>query len=153
LSILAEKELLTLLLAQGIADETFVAIRAEIEAKVLARLLDILIFRAIFHVAQELTHFFHVVFIQVGFRDLAGVLGGEGFNFYDKTLIVSGPNFFTAEITREVHHGQESSIRAIRYMQGVACPGYNIPKIQPTTIFFANVPLFHPSQVSALLSS
>jgi len=103
--VLTEVELLCRFAAQGVADELLVASRAEIVAEVFVRGRIQIRIELVYFFLQQLADRFHVVLVEVGFREHRGILSSEHLHLDDVALIVSPRSqLLTADITRDMQH-------------------------------------------------
>src|SRR6516162_10267162 len=90
LLVFAEIELLCHFPAERVASELGPAGGTKIVAKVLLRVVD-LFESVLFHFSQQLANRLHVVFVEVLFGDLGGIVRGKELHLHHVALIVSGP--------------------------------------------------------------
>jgi hypothetical protein len=102
-SILAEMKLLRAVFPQWIACEPLSAIGTQVVSEVLiGRFREVGIGKPLFHILQQLGDRFHVVFVEVRFGDLGGVMCSENFDLDHVAVVVSRSKLLAAEITRDV---------------------------------------------------
>jgi hypothetical protein len=76
-------KLLGRFLVEGISEITFAALRTHVVTEFLGNGFDGVHAVEVFHVLEHLAHRFHVVFFEIGFGDLRGIVGSEYLNFDD----------------------------------------------------------------------